>query len=124
MNLSLRVDNADANAKEPWNSEAKVIEPGQTKTLRVYFGYSYGFRPSYKLNPEAVTQLLLFTGKLDSDVAFRVEQIQGAGWVGEKIGVDPDRVAQARQGRHPRCRHSSVACADWCQRRGQGIGRP
>lgn len=98
VNLSLRVDNIAPGVKDPFNSEGKVIEPGQTKTLRVYFGHSYGYRPGYKLDPQAVTQLLFFTGKLADDVAFQVERIQGAGWPGEQIGVDPDRVAKKPAG--------------------------
>ena len=91
ISLSLRVDNDGDYRKDPWNAEAKNIEPGQTKTLRVYFGYSYGFHPAFKLNPRAVTQLILFTGKTQEEFAFRVENIQGAGYPGENT-VDPDRV--------------------------------
>ena len=77
-----------------WNDESKAIDPGQTKIIRVYFGYSYGFRPAFRLNPEAVTQVLFFVGKISEDVAFRIERVQGAGWVGEKVGLDPDLVAK------------------------------
>ena len=93
LKLNIRVDNEGASSTQPWNAEAKTIDPGQAKTLRVYFGYSYGFRPGFKLKPEAVTQVLFFTGKTSEALSFRIERIQGAGWVGEKIGVDPDRAA-------------------------------
>jgi beta-glucanase (GH16 family) len=93
INLSLRVDNDGDYHLQPWNAESKIIEPGQTKTIRTYFGYSYGFKPGFKLNPQAVPEVLLFTGKTADDLSFRVDEIKGAGWVGEKIGVDPDRVA-------------------------------
>jgi beta-glucanase (GH16 family) len=92
VNVNLRVDNEGDYRLSPWNAEGKNIDPGQTKTLIVYFGYSYGFQPSFKLKPEAVARLLLFTGKTGEEVSFRVEQVQGAGWVGERVGVDPDRV--------------------------------
>ena len=91
INLSLRVDNDGDYRQNPWNAEAKVIEPGQTKVMRVYFGYSFGFHPAFKLNPHAVTQLILFTGKTQDELAFRVESVQGAGYPEEKT-VDPDRV--------------------------------
>lgn len=98
LTLNLRVDNDGDGKDKPWNCEGKSLEPGQTKTIRVYFGYSYGFRPGFKLNPEKVTQLLFFTGKTDKDLAFRIESVTGAGWVGEKIGIDPDRVAKKPAG--------------------------
>jgi len=91
INLSLRVDNEGDYKTNPWNAESKTIEPGQTKTIRTYFGYSYGYKPGFKLNPQAVTAVLLFTGKTADDLSFKVEDVKGAGWVGEKIGVDPDR---------------------------------
>ena len=93
IDLNLRVDNEGDYTKNPWNGESKVFEPGQTKTIRVYFGYSYGFKPGFILNPGAITQLLFFTGKASEDISFRIESVEGAGWVGEKIGIDPDRVA-------------------------------
>ncbi len=93
IDLNLRVDNDGDYHLGPWNAESKKIDPGQTRTIRVYFGYSYGFHPAFKLNPQAVTQVLLFTGKTPDDLAFRVESVEGAGWPGEKIGGDPDRVA-------------------------------
>jgi len=91
--LNFRVDNDGDYRKEPWNCEAKEIDPGQTKSIRVYFGYSYGFHPSFKLNPSAVILLTIFAAKTPDDLAFRIESAQGAGWAGEKIGVDPDRIA-------------------------------
>jgi beta-glucanase (GH16 family) len=98
LNLNLRVDNAGDYRIEPWNGEAKEIEPGQTRILRVYFGYSYGFRPGFKLNPEAVTEILFFTKKTSEDFSFRIETVRAAGWAGEKIGVDPDRIARKPPG--------------------------
>jgi beta-glucanase (GH16 family) len=93
IDLAVRVDNdADWKQGEPFNCESKSIDPGQTETIRVFFGYSYGFHPSYKLNPAAVVQVLFFTGKTSDELSFRIERVQGAGWVGEKPG-DPARLA-------------------------------
>lgn len=94
VNLNMRVDNEGDWTKEPWNCESQSIEPGKTRSIRVYFGYSYGGRPGFKLKPEAVSQVLFFTGKVSEDVAFRIERLQAAGWVGEKVGMDPERVAK------------------------------
>ncbi len=94
IDLHLRIDNEGDWTKQPWNDESKAIDPGQTKTIRVYFGYSHGFRPAFKLKPEAITQVLFFTGRVSEDIAFRIERVQGAGWVGEKIGLDPDLVSK------------------------------
>jgi len=92
VNVSVRVDNEGAPGTQPWNSEGKWIEPGRSKTIRVYFGYSYGCQKGFKLDPAKVTQVLFFTGKTDSELSFKVESAMGAGWPGEKIGVDPDRI--------------------------------
>lgn len=92
--LNLRVDNPGDYTLMPWNWESKNIDPGQTKIIRVYFGYAGGFHPSFKMKPEAITELLFYTEKTKDEISFRIENVQGAGWVGEKVGVDPDRVAR------------------------------
>ncbi len=93
LDLNLRVDNDSSAGANAWNAEAKKIGPGQTKTLRTYFGYSYGFRPGFKLNPQAVTRLMIFTGKTADELNFTIKSVEGAGWTGEPVGADPDRVA-------------------------------
>ncbi|MEZ0217693.1 MAG: hypothetical protein ACAH89_11205, partial [Rariglobus sp.] len=47
--VGLRVDNEGDWQTEPWNSEVDMIAPGETKTIAVTFGQSYGV-PGFKLD--------------------------------------------------------------------------
>ncbi len=87
--LNLRVDNAADFKLNPWNSENITIAPGATETLVVHFGYSYGGQPGYKLKPEAVSNLVVFSSKTDTVRSFRIESLQAAGSTGEKPSDDP-----------------------------------
>jgi len=93
IQLNMRVDNPGESSAQAWNAENKTIAPGQTKTLKVFFGYSYGFKPAYKLNPQAVSAVILFTGKTADELSFSIKNLEGAGWTGEKVGGDADRVS-------------------------------
>lgn len=95
-NLTLRVDNAGDGQSDPWNTETLWgLKPGETKILRVIFGYQYGLNPGYKLKPEAITRLLLFSEKGADDHSFRIEQIVAAGPPGEKPPVNPALIRSA-----------------------------
>jgi len=83
LGISLRVDNAGDWKDNPWNTETVTISAGQVATVKTIFGYSYGLKPGFKLNPSAVTRLLLFTDKPSETVAFRVESIVADGPKGE-----------------------------------------
>jgi len=88
----LRVDNAGDWKDEPWNTEDVAIPAGGTRTLRVTFGYAYGQKPGFKLNPAKVSSLLLFTGKTEKAKSFRIASIIAGGTPGEKPPPDPGRV--------------------------------
>jgi beta-glucanase (GH16 family) len=93
LSLGLRVDNAGEWRDSPWSAENAYLKAGESKVAKVIFGYSYGFKPSYKLNPGAVTQILIFAiGKSDTARVFRVEALQAAGAAGEQPPVDPSSV--------------------------------
>ena len=75
MSLSLRVDNPSRpDNSNTWNCEGLTIAPGQTATLIVNFGHSFGGK-GYDLDPSNVNSLLLFCSKLNVPVAFKVESI-------------------------------------------------
>ena len=86
--LNLRVDNAGDWKANLWNAEAVTIAPGATDTVVVHFGYSYG-KAGYQLKSNAVSNLLLFTGKTDVERKFRLDVLQAGGVAGEKPGDDP-----------------------------------
>lgn len=82
--LCMRVDNPHKWAKSPWNTECLRIQAGQSKTVKVLFGHSYGFNPSYPLKPKNVVAILLTAGKSDVPQSFRIEIISVDGAAGEK----------------------------------------
>ena len=91
--LGIRVDNAGDWKDSPWNAENMSLKPGESKPLKCIFGYSYGFQPSYKLKPGAISQILIMaTSKSDQIRSFRVEDLQASGSSGEKPPVDPNMV--------------------------------
>ena len=92
IHLSLRVDNAGDWKLNPWNTEARMIQPGETGTIKVIFGYAYGFKPNYQLNAGKVTQVLLFTGKAKEPASFNVLSLVAGGEAGEKPPVNPDSI--------------------------------
>jgi beta-glucanase (GH16 family) len=92
LSLALRVD-ARADWKlSPWNTENKTIKPGEAADLKVIFGYAYGFKPAFKVNPAEIEKLLLFAEKRSHKQSFRIETLQAAGPAGEKPPVDPKSV--------------------------------
>ncbi len=91
LQLSMRVDNKPDGSSG--NTEATTIKPGETKTLKVIFGYSYGFKPGFQLKPGSIQDILFFSaGKKDVARAFRIEDLQASGSAGEKPPVDPGTV--------------------------------
>lgn len=89
VSVSLRVDNTGDWQKNPWNTESTYLKPGESKALKVIFGYQYGLKPGYKLDSAKVVNLLFFTGKAKEPLAFRIESIVAGGEPGETPPVDP-----------------------------------
>jgi len=83
IDLSLRVDNGGDWHQSPWDTESARIEPGQTQSITVFFGYAYGDKPGYKLDPKAVVNIKLFTGKTSEAETFRIDGIYVGGHAGE-----------------------------------------
>jgi len=92
ITLTLRVDNAGDWRDNPNNAEMLSLKPGASGTVSVIFGHSFGHKPAYKLKPSAITSILLFSGKSDTPISFRVESITAAGLPGEKPPVDPNSI--------------------------------
>jgi len=87
INVSMRLDNVGQD--NPWNTESTSIKPGASGTIKVIFGYAYGHKPGYPLNPSAIANLKFFTGKIGAETTFRILSIEAAGPAGEKPPVDP-----------------------------------
>ena len=75
LDIALRADNAGDWQQEPWNTENLFIEPGERRSLTLFFGYSFGHKKGFPLNPKEVTRLLVFTGKTEVEKSFRIERI-------------------------------------------------
>jgi beta-glucanase (GH16 family) len=91
--FALRVDNAGDYRQSPWNSENVTLKPGERQTVTVIFGHQYGHKPGYKLKPEAVVSVLMFTDKVKGGAkSFRVESLVAGGSAGETVAVSPDAV--------------------------------
>jgi len=92
ISVSLRIDNSGHWRDAPWNTESTGIEPGKTQTVKVIFGYQYGRKKGFPLDPSKVKQLLIFTFKAKKDTSFRIESVVAAGPAGEKPPVKPQDV--------------------------------
>ena len=90
--VSLRVDNPGDWRDAPWNTEAIRIQPGKTKAVKVIFGYQYGMKKGFPLDPGKVKQLLVFTTKTKQERSFRIEAVTAGGPPGEKPPVAPQDV--------------------------------
>ena len=94
LHVNLRVDNPGDWRTNPWNAEAVFLKPGESKTVSVYFGYSYGHKPAdYVVDSSRVSALLFFSGKSANDRSFVVEDLQAIGAAGNEPPVDPARRA-------------------------------
>ncbi len=84
--VSLRLDNDGVWPNRATNAESIHLKPGASGVVKVYFGYSYG-KPA-PLKPDAIVQLLLFTGASDKPQTIRIESLLASGTTGEKPAVD------------------------------------
>jgi beta-glucanase (GH16 family) len=92
LSVNLRVDDDGDWKTEPWNAESLTLKPNATATLKLIFGYSYGFKPAHKLNAARVARVLIFTGKTDAPRTFVLTSLTAAGAAGEKPPVDPNSI--------------------------------
>ncbi|MAS92003.1 MAG: hypothetical protein CMO55_02310 [Verrucomicrobiales bacterium] len=81
--VSLRVDNAGNWRDNPWNAESIRLGPGDSGTVRVFFGYSFGFQEAFTLDPSAVVSFLLFSEKAEQPRGFLIESIVPGGMPGD-----------------------------------------
>lgn len=83
--VSLRVDNrktADIKG-EPYNTEAAKLAPGETRTIRVYFGKSFGFKQGYPLDPSMVSAIQVFVNKPKEPGVILINKVQTFGAAGD-----------------------------------------
>lgn len=88
----VRVDNDGDWRRQPWNSESASLAPGESQTIKVFFGYSHGRTPGYSLDPRAVARVLVFAERADREQRFRIESIAAAGVPGEEPPRNPESI--------------------------------
>ena len=59
ISVNMRVDQTDPFQS---NTEIAYLKPGESRTLKVIFGYQYGFKPGPKLDPSNINLVKLFVG--------------------------------------------------------------
>jgi beta-glucanase (GH16 family) len=80
IRVTCRVDNPrNEGNREAWNCEFKNIAPGKTETLKVVFGKSWGFQPSYALDPSRIMAILFFLNPSDTQQSFELISINPSG---------------------------------------------
>ena len=96
--VSMRVDNNGEWKDSPWNTESIYLKPGESKFLKVIFGYQYGYQLGYKLKTDAVSRVLIFTGQSNKERSFRIEDLLAGGAKGDRPPVDPNSVSERPKG--------------------------
>lgn len=80
IRINFRIDNPHTEQnRNPWNCEFKNIAPGKTETVKVIFGKSWGFQPSFALDASRVMAMLFFLGQSDNEQSFEVLSITPGG---------------------------------------------
>jgi len=70
------------------NQEFLEIQPGETKVVKVIFGYSHGYKPAQPINSASISEIFIFLYHSIKPHSFHIEQLQAAGTPGEKPITD------------------------------------
>lgn len=89
ISVSMAVDGANWETR---NTETVGLKPGEHKTIKVFFGYQYGYQPGAEVKPATISAILFFLTKSSATRSFRVDSLQASGTSGEKPPVDPGSV--------------------------------
>ena len=90
ISVNMRVDQTDPFQS---NTEIAYLKPGESRMLKVIFGYQYGFKPGPKLDPSKIKLVKLFVGgKSDKTRTFTFTDIFANGPAGEKPPLNPNHV--------------------------------
>ncbi|MDQ8208691.1 glycoside hydrolase family 16 protein [Coraliomargarita sp. SDUM461003] len=78
-NITMRVDNPSTpQNKSPWNNEKITLEPGETKTLELYFGGTEE-SPKYPLDPTKISGVQIFQAHLKQDSTLLLKNLRAFG---------------------------------------------
>lgn len=87
--VNLRLDNDGDWQTNPYNTESVYLGPGETGTIKLIFGHSYGHKKAFPLNSAAITRILFFSGKSEAEQVFRIDSLITGGTPGELPPIDP-----------------------------------
>ncbi|MDX9978508.1 MAG: glycoside hydrolase family 16 protein [Lentisphaeria bacterium] len=79
VKVALRVDNEGHWSKNPWNTEAVTLKPGEAGTIRVAFGKSYGGNPGYALHAGNIVAFKVFAENPAAEATVRVRNLTAFG---------------------------------------------
>jgi beta-glucanase (GH16 family) len=71
------------------NLESMQVKPGETKVLKVVFGYQYGYEGDSPIHLKNITEIFIFCWGTSDPHDFRLEGLAAAGSPGEKPEIDP-----------------------------------
>ena len=91
--VGLRVDNEGDWLGEPWNSEVDELAPGETKTIAVTFGRSYG-SPGFKLDASKVIGVLVYVASPKQAATLRLRRLAPFGGTAPVV-VQPEAASPA-----------------------------
>ena len=93
FNIVMHVVDQGVGFWEERNMEFVGLQPGETKTLKVIFGYLKGFKPGPPLKASSVTEIYIYLWDKAQARSFRVDELKAAGPAGEKPVVAPKPLA-------------------------------
>tara|TARA_R100000027_G_scaffold67501_1_gene66578 strand:+ start:2631 stop:5588 length:2958 start_codon:yes stop_codon:yes gene_type:complete len=78
-NITMRVDNPSTpENKTPWNNEKIALEPGETKTLELFFGGTES-SPKYPLDPTQISGIQIFQSHPKEDSTLLLKNLRAFG---------------------------------------------
>jgi hypothetical protein len=86
VRICMRVDNLGDWTASPWNTEKTDIDPGDTGTLVVRFGYSWG-QKGYALDPTRISQVLIYVANPKEEHAVCLRSIVADGEPPDGVAV-------------------------------------
>ncbi|MGB2823664.1 MAG: hypothetical protein WBF17_21970, partial [Phycisphaerae bacterium] len=83
LQVLIRADNPGDWRKEPWNTQPSSVPAGETRDVKVWFGYSHGNK-AFDIDRSNVVAVLVFLMNPKQDGAFHVEALFAGGKAGDR----------------------------------------
>jgi len=83
LRVLIRADNPGDWRQGPWNTQPTSVPAGETREVKVWFGYSHGNR-AFEIDRSKVIAVLVFLMNPKQDAAFEVQALYAGGKVGDR----------------------------------------